>query len=63
MIFFAEYAPEGQSPFVYSLLYNASYMVPEILICMGIYLLPGMRRTVDMLKAQETAHAEGTKKA
>ena len=63
VIFFAEYAPEGQSPFVYSLLYNASYMVPEILICMGIYLLPGMRRTVDMLKAQETAHAEGTKKA
>ena len=63
VIFFAEYAPEGQSPFVYSLLYNASYMVPEILICMGIYLLPGMRRTVDMLKAQETAHAEGAKKA
>ena len=63
VIFFAEYAPEGQSPFVYSLLYNASYMVPEILICMGIYLLPGMRRTVDMLKAQETAHAEDAKKA
>ena len=63
VIFFAEYAPEGQSAFVYSLLYNASYMVPEILICMGIYLLPGMRRTVDMLKAQETAHAEDAKKA
>ncbi len=26
------YAPDGQSPFVYSLIYNGSYMIPEILI-------------------------------
>ena len=26
------YAPEGQSPFLYSLIYNGSYMFPEILI-------------------------------
>lgn len=32
VIFFAEYAPEGMSPFKYSLVYNASYMVPELII-------------------------------
>ena len=29
---FAEYAPEGQSPWIYSLVYNASYMLPELII-------------------------------
>lgn len=54
-IFFAEYAPEGQGAILYSLLYNASYMLPEILICIGIALLPGMRRTLESLKARELA--------
>ena len=26
------YAPEGQSPFLYSLIYNGSYMLPELII-------------------------------
>ncbi len=29
---FASYAPEGQSPWIYSLIYNGSYMLPELLI-------------------------------
>lgn len=28
----AIYAPEGQNPWVYSIIYNSSYMLPEILI-------------------------------
>ena len=39
---FASYAPEGQSPWIYSLIYNGSYMLPELLIAMavlvGLYL-------------------------
>ena len=31
--FFGAYAPEGTSPVVYSLVANATYMVPECLIC------------------------------
>lgn len=31
-IFFGEYAPEGQSAVIYSLSYNASYIVPELII-------------------------------
>jgi len=30
------YAPEGQSPFMYSLIYNGSYMLPEIILTSAI---------------------------
>ena len=33
---FASYAPEGQSPWIYSLIYNGSYMLPELLIAIVI---------------------------
>jgi thiamine transporter len=29
---FASYAPEGQSPWIYSAIYNGSYMLPELII-------------------------------
>ncbi len=54
-IFFAEYAPQGQGAIIYSLLYNASYMIPELLICIGIVLLPGMRHTLESIKLRELA--------
>ena len=31
-IFFADSAPEGQSPVIYSLIYNGSYIIPELII-------------------------------
>jgi thiamine transporter len=33
VIFFASYAPEGISPWRYSIVYNASYLIPEMIIC------------------------------
>ena len=40
VIFFAEYAPEGVSPIIYSAIYNGSYMIPEIVVsAILIYLL------------------------
>ncbi|MDN5276707.1 MAG: thiamine transporter [Clostridiales bacterium] len=36
---FASYAPEGQSPWVYSILYNGSYLLPELIISMVIVVL------------------------
>ena len=36
IIFFASYAPEGMSPIVYSVIYNGSYLLPELVI--SIYL-------------------------
>jgi thiamine transporter len=32
VIFFSSYAPEGQSPWAYSAIYNASFMIPSLLI-------------------------------
>lgn len=36
VVFFASYAPEGVSPIIYSLTVNATYIVPEMLICCAI---------------------------
>ena len=37
-VLFASYAPEGQNPWVYSLVYQATYMVPELIIA-GVVLV------------------------
>ncbi len=40
VIFFGMYAPPGMSPILYSIIYNGSYMLPELLISgILIYLL------------------------
>lgn len=39
-IFFGEYAPPGQSPWIYSAIYNGSYLVPELAVsAVLIYIL------------------------
>lgn len=41
VVFFASYAPAGTSPLVYSLIFNATYLIPECLICfLIIRILP-----------------------
>lgn len=39
VIFFAEYAPEGQNVWIYSSIYNGSYLIPSLLICLVVLLL------------------------
>lgn len=44
VVFFASYAPEGMSPAYYSFIFNATYLVPELLIsCVIIRMLPVQR--------------------
>ena len=38
-VLFAEYAPEGQNPWVYSLVYQATYLIPELIISIVIMLI------------------------
>ncbi|MFZ5814056.1 MAG: energy-coupled thiamine transporter ThiT [Bacillota bacterium] len=47
-VFFAEYAPAGQSPWVYSMIYNGSYMLPELVISgvLLMLLLPTLERAL-----------------
>ncbi len=35
VIFFASYAPAGQNPWIYSSIYNAGYMIPDLILCGG----------------------------
>ncbi len=35
-VLFAEYAPAGQNPWIYSLGYQATYLVPELVICLVV---------------------------
>ena len=50
VVFFASYAPEGMSPWLYSAIYNATYLGPELvisLIVVGLvwWRIPGLGRT------------------
>ena len=38
-VLFAEYAPSGQNPWIYSLIYQATYLVPEFIISAVIIVL------------------------
>ncbi|MGM0470723.1 MAG: energy-coupled thiamine transporter ThiT [Bacillota bacterium] len=48
VIFFAEYAPESQNPWFYSIGYNLSYMLPEIMITVVIMIIL-LRSSVDLI--------------
>lgn len=50
-VFFAEYAG-GQNPWIYSIGYNASYMLPECIICVVLSLAVGLRLTQQLAKAK-----------
>lgn len=39
VVFFAQYAPRGTSPWAYSAAYNGSYMLPEVVVSVVLTLL------------------------
>jgi thiamine transporter len=43
MIFFASYAPSGQSPLIYSAVYNM-FLFPEVVLSIILALVPGTKR-------------------
>ena len=44
IVFFASYAPTGMSPYWYSLVFNATYLVPELLVCLFILKILPLER-------------------
>lgn len=52
VIFYGSYAPEGVHPAVYSAVYNASYMVPECIICIGVGLFIAPRLVRELRKVK-----------
>jgi thiamine transporter len=50
VVFFGSYAGE-QNVFVYSLVYNISYILPDMAICMLILAIPGVRSAIERIAA------------
>jgi thiamine transporter len=50
VIYFPQYAPAGTSPVVYSAVYNATYMIPSIIICAIAIFLLQRSKTLDIYK-------------
>ena len=48
VIFFGANAPQGQAVWLYSLVYNLSYLAPSIVACtaLGVLLVPALERAV-----------------
>lgn len=55
VIFFAAYAPEGMNPWVYSALYQGTYLGTEGIITLIIISLPPVAKALDMVKKQALA--------
>lgn len=57
VVFFASFAPAGQSPLVYSLIFNGTYLVPEFIICTVILRLLPLERLLAAMDPQSPRRA------
>lgn len=55
VVFFAAFAPEGMNPLLYSLGYQASYIVPEAVITLIIICIPPVAKALAHVKRQAVA--------
>ncbi len=51
-LFFAEYAPEGMDPLLYTLGYNLSYILPELVLTVILLAVPAVKNAVGTVKRQ-----------
>jgi thiamine transporter len=52
VIFFASYAPEGMNPWIYSISYQASYLLPEAVVTLLIISIPPVAHALARVKVQ-----------
>ncbi|MBB5337528.1 energy-coupled thiamine transporter ThiT [Pectinatus brassicae] len=50
IVFFANYTPAGMSPYWYSFIFNASYLIPELIICIIILRILPVKRLLTQIK-------------
>lgn len=55
VIFFGMYAPENMGPFVYSVVYNGSYIFAEGIVTVLILMIPAVRKALKQVKDLATA--------
>ncbi|MGI6153019.1 MAG: energy-coupled thiamine transporter ThiT [Christensenellaceae bacterium] len=51
-VFFGMYAPEGMQAWLYSLMYNGAILGVETAVCVGICLIPAMRKAIDKARRE-----------
>ncbi len=49
-VFFAEYAPEGMNPFVYTVVYNSTYIVPELIATLIVISIPAVSQAIERVR-------------
>ncbi|GHU58151.1 hypothetical protein AGMMS49975_24510 [Clostridia bacterium] len=47
VVFYADYAPSGQSPFLYSIIYNGSYIGAEMVLTMILLSIPPVKHAIN----------------
>jgi len=52
VIFFADYAPEGMNPWVYSIAYQGSYLGVELLLTLIVISIPPVAKALSLVKGQ-----------
>ncbi|MBR5565878.1 MAG: energy-coupled thiamine transporter ThiT [Roseburia sp.] len=50
VVFFSAYAPEGTPAIIYSLGYNATYLIPEAIVTLIIISIPAVAKALDTVK-------------
>lgn len=53
VVFFASYAPSGTSPYWYSFVFNATYLLPELMICLFILRVLPVKRLLLQMRNSE----------
>lgn len=51
-IFFASYAPEGTNSMIYTLVYNATYILPELIVTIIVLYMPPVLKAITQVKRQ-----------
>lgn len=59
VVFFGEYAPEGQPVWLYSLVYQSTYLLPSFVLCAAaaLIVLPALERAVPVRDTEGVAWA------
>ncbi|TDT50720.1 energy-coupled thiamine transporter ThiT [Fonticella tunisiensis] len=52
VFFFADYAPEGMSPVLYSIIYNGSFLSVELIIALIIVMIPQFKQAILRVKSE-----------
>lgn len=52
VIFFADYAPEGMNPWVYSIVYQGSYLGAELVLTLIVISIPPVAKALSLVKSK-----------